>query len=162
MKQPFLSRRRFVMLAASAATLKAQAKRIPIGLQQTAVGRNLHDDLPGTIRAVAKMGYENIEFSANTFMAWTPDKAKEVRSTMDGVNLKCRSTHNEIVSFSGDGLSKAIELNQILGSTTLVSVRGPAPTGGARGGGGPVVQPTVDAWKHFSDQLSQAADRIRA
>ena len=162
MTQTFFSRRRFVVLAASAATLRAQmAKSIPIGLQQTAVGRNLQKDLEGTLRAVAKMGYENIEFSANTFMTWTPEKAKEVRSLMDGLNLRCHSTHNEIVSFSGDGLSKAIELNQILGSTTLVSVRGPAPTGGARGGGGPVVPPTVDAWKRFSEQLSQAADRIR-
>src|SRR5271155_3698746 len=157
--KPPLSRRRFLAFTvASAAALRAQTvKRIPIGLQQTAVGRNLQQDLQGTLRAVAKMGYENIEFSANTFMTWTPEKAKDVRSLMDGLNLRCRSTHNEIVSFSGDGLSKSIELNQLLGSTTLVSVRGPAPTGG-RGSSTP---PAVDAWKHFSEQLSQAAGRIR-
>ena len=157
--KPPLSRRRFLAFTvASAAALRAQTvKRIPIGLQQTAVGRNLQQDLQGTLRAVAKMGYENIEFSANTFMTWTPEKAKDVRSLMDGLNLRCRSTHNEIVSFSGDGLSKSIELNQLLGSTTLVSVRGPAPTGGR----GSATPPAVDAWKHFSEQLSQAAGRIR-
>jgi sugar phosphate isomerase/epimerase len=96
------------------------------------------------------MGYEIIEFSANTFMTWTPAKAKEVRSLLDELHLRCRSTHNEIVSFSGDGLSKAIELNRLLGSDTLVSVRGPAPP------------PALDAWKRFSEQLSQAADRLRA
>ena len=190
-----ISRRRFVLLtAASTAVSKAQSgKRIPIGLQQTAVGRNIQQDLEGTLHAVAAMGYELIEFSANTFMTWTTAKAKEVRSLLDELNLRCRSTHNEIVSFSGDGLSKAIELNQLLGSDTLVSVRGPGPVpgagrqGGAAGRGasagpaGPPAAgapeggagvpaprrplappPALDAWKRFSEQLSQAADRMRA
>jgi sugar phosphate isomerase/epimerase len=162
MKKPLFSRRDFVMLAAASPALLRAQKRIPIGIQQTAVGRNIQQDLEGTLRAVAKMGYENIEFSANQFMNWTPAKAKDVRAVMDGINLKCHSTHNEIVSFSGDGLSKSLELNQILGSTTLVSVRGPGPVGGRGAAKGPATPPTVDAWKHFSDQLSQAADRIRA
>ena len=162
-----LSRRQFALLAAaSAAGLKAQTKKqFPIGLQQTAVGRYIQQDLTGTLRAIAKMGYDVIEFSAGTFMNWTPEQARQVRGLLDELNLKCRSTHNEIVSFSGDGLSKSIELNQIIGSDTLVSVRGPGPTGGGRGaarGGTPAAPPTLDAWKRFSDQLSQAADRIRS
>jgi sugar phosphate isomerase/epimerase len=161
-----LSRRQFALLAAaSAAGLKAQTKKqSPIGLQQTAVGRNIQQDLTGTLRAIAKMGYDIIEFSAGTFMNWTPDQARQVRTLLDELNLKCRSTHNEIVSFSGDGLSKSIELNQIIGSDTLVSVRGPAPGGGRGAGRGstPATPPTLDAWKRFSDQLSQAADRIRS
>ena len=161
-----LSRRQFALLAAaSAAGSKAQTKkRLPVGLQQTAVGRNIQQDLTGTLRAVAKMGYDLIEFSAGTFMNWTPDLARQVRTLLDELNLKCRSTHNEIVSFSGDGLSKSIELNQIIGSDTLVSVRGPAPGGGRGAGRGstPATPPTLDAWKRFSDQLSQAADRIRS
>ena len=163
-----LSRRQFALLAAaSPAGLKAQTKKqYPIGLQQTAVGRNIQRDLTGTLRAIAKMGYDLIEFSAGTFMNWTPDQARQVRALLDDLNLKCRSTHNEIVSFSGDGLSKSIELNQIIGSDTLVSVRGPGPTpGGGRGAarrGTPAARPTLDAWKRFNDQLSEAADRIRS
>jgi sugar phosphate isomerase/epimerase len=160
-----LSRRHFVFLSAASATQpKAQnRKRIPIGLQQTAVNRNLQQDFSGTLRAIAGMGYDIIEFSANTFMTWTPAKAKDVRSLLDDLHLRCRSTHNEIVSFSGDGLSKSIELNQILGSATLVSVRGPGPVlGGNRGAGPLATPPTLDAWKRFSDELSAAADRIRA
>ena len=149
-----LSRRKLIVLAAPAIVLNGQ-KRMPVGLQQTAVGRNIREDLDGTIRAVAKMGYELIEFSANTFMTWTPAKAKQVRALLDEVNLRCRSTHNEITSFTDD-LSKAIELNRILGSDTLVSVRGPGP---AQRGGPPA---GLDAWKAFSEQLSAAAPRIRA
>ena len=161
-----LSRRQFGLLAAaSAAGLSAQTRiRFPIGLQQTAVGRNIQQDLNGTLRAIAKMGYDIIEFSAGTFMNWTADQARQVRALLDDINLKCRSTHNEIVSFSGDGLSKSIELNQIIGSDTLVSVRGPgpAPGQGSARGGTPVTPPTLDAWKRFSEQLSQAAGRIRS
>jgi sugar phosphate isomerase/epimerase len=150
MNQLLLSRRQFAALAAaSAAILRAQKTRLPVGLQQTAVGRNIQQDLTGTLRAISKMGYQVIEFSAGTFMNWTPDQARQVRALLDDLNLKCRSTHNEIVSFSGDGLSKSLELNRIIGSDTLVSVRGPAAPA------------TLDAWKRFSEQLSQAADRIR-
>jgi sugar phosphate isomerase/epimerase len=161
-----ISRRQFALLvAASPAGLKAQTKRrFPVGLQQTAVGRNIQQDLTGTLRAIARMGYDVIEFSAGTFMNWSPDEARKVRTLLDDLNLQCRSTHNEIVSFSADGLSKSIELNQIIGSDTLVSVRGPAPGGGRGAGRGatPSTPPTLDAWKRFSDQLSQAADRIRS
>jgi len=149
------TRRQFAVIAAATLeSIRAQTRKpIPIGLQQTAVNKNIQQDLPGTLRAVSKMGYDLIEFSAGTFMKWSPSDAKQVRVVLDEVNLRCRSTHNEIVSFSGDGLSRAIELNHIVGSDTLVSVRGPNT---------PASPGTLDAWKHFSDQLSQAADRIRA
>src|SRR5882724_3563127 len=139
MNQP-LSRRQFAILAAASAGLRAQTRsRFPVGLQQTAVGRNIQQDLTGTLRAISKMGYAIVEFSAGTFMNWTPDKAREVRTLLDELNLKCRSTHNEIISFSGVGLSKSLELNQIIGSDTLVSVRGPAAVQGR--------PPALDAWK---------------
>jgi len=151
-----LSRREFTIAGAAsmAASLSAQTrKNIPIGLQQTAVSKNIQEDLPGTLRAVAKAGYDLIEYSAGTFMKWSPEDAKQVKRLMGELNLRCRSTHNEIVSFWGDGMKKAIELNQIIGSDTLVSVRGP----------GTAAKPgTLDDWKRFNEQLSQAADQIRA
>jgi sugar phosphate isomerase/epimerase len=150
-----MNRRQFSVLAVAAA-VKAGAqprKRFPVGLQQTAVGRNIQQDLPGTLRAIAGMGYDLVEFSANTFMKWTPAEAKETRKLLDELKLGCRSTHNEIVSFSGDGLAKAIDLNHILGSRTLVSVRGP---------GSAAAPASLDDWKKFSDQLSQAVPALRA
>ena len=149
-----MNRRQFGLLAAASLTnARSQAKPLPIGLQQTAVSRNIQRDLTGTVRAIGKMGYDLVEFSGSTYMKWSVAETKQVRAAMDDVNLRCRSTHNEIASFTGDGLSKAIELNSILGSDTLVSVRGP---------GTAAAPPTPDTWKRFSEQLSQAADRIRA
>jgi hypothetical protein len=53
-----LSRRRFATLSAlSLAPLRAQTRRhVPIGLQQTAVGKNIQEDLPGMLRAAARAG----------------------------------------------------------------------------------------------------------
>jgi sugar phosphate isomerase/epimerase len=155
MSQQSFSRRRFAVLGAVSLARSAAQPRtdVPIGLQQTAVNKNIQQDLPGTLAAIAKAGYSIIEFSAGTFMKWSTQDARRVRSLLDDLNLRCRSTHNEIVSFSGDGLSKALELNQIIGSNTLVSVRGP---------GTQAAPATVEVWKRFSGQLSEAADRIRA
>src|SRR5258705_11589160 len=85
-----VTRRGFAALAtASAAGLSAQNRtRFPVGLQQTAVARNIQQDLMGTLRAISKMGYEIIEFSAGTFMKWSPDQAKQVRALLDDLKLK--------------------------------------------------------------------------
>jgi len=57
-----LSRRSF--LAASAAALQAQSKKhIPIGLLIYAVLDDWKKDFNGTLTAVAKMGYEGVEFT---------------------------------------------------------------------------------------------------
>lgn len=148
------TRREFLALTAIAATAaRAQKNAPPIGLQQTAVGRNIQQDLPATLRAVAAMGYDLIEFSAGSWAKWTPAEARSVRAQLDSLKLRCRSTHNEIASFTGDGVAKAIEINGIVGSDTIVSVRGP---------GSAAAPANLDAWKRFSDQLSATADRLRA
>src|SRR5690349_12827265 len=116
MTRAAVSRRSF--LAASAALPSALAaatnKKIPVGLELYSVRDELAKDLMGTVRAVAKMGYEVVEFYAPYF-SWTLDRAKEVRKLMDDSGIKCNSTHNDMVSFTPEGQHKAIELNHILG-----------------------------------------------
>jgi hypothetical protein len=48
--------------AASSLSLSAKGKHIPIGLELYSVRDVLQKDLPGTVRAVAKQGYEVVEF----------------------------------------------------------------------------------------------------
>ena len=161
-----LSRRQFVAItAASATSLKAQSrKKVPVGLQLGAVDKDMQKDPTGTLRAVAKMGYTLVEFPTEPYMNWTESQLKECRTVMDSVKLRCRSTRGEIVSFTGDGLAKTIALNHILGADTLVSVRGPQPTGGTgRGGRGPGAKPvTLDSWKGYFDTMHSAAEKLRA
>ena len=162
-----LSRRRFLALssmvpavllahsvgnrlgAADGAKPGASAKkRLPIGIELYAVRGELTKDLPGTLEQVAKIGYEVVEFYAPYFQ-WTPIYAKEVRQRLDDLGLRCHSTHNHLISFTpGDGMSRAIELNQILGTRHLVlSSAGREPRG-------------VGEWKKLCEQLTTATNEL--
>ena len=66
-----------------------------------------------------KMGYEVVEYYG-PYYQWTTDFAKEVRKLMDDTGIRCNSTHNGGPSFSEAGISKAIDLNTILGSKYVV------------------------------------------
>jgi sugar phosphate isomerase/epimerase len=115
-----ISRRQFVTAAAlTSFQLRADRRSIPIGLELYSVRDRLATDLPGTLKAIARMGYEVVEFYAPYFL-WTEQQARQVRAQMDAVGLRCLSTHNGEDSFTPEGLKKAIGLNQILGSRYIV------------------------------------------
>jgi len=107
----------------------------------------LAKDLTGTVTAVAKMGYEVVEFYA-PYSAWTPAYAGEVRKLLDDLNIRCLSTHNGRNGLEGDGLKKAIDLNRILGSKTIVM----ASAGRVE---------SQDDWKRVADTLTQAAQALK-
>src|SRR5262245_2100802 len=120
MKFQSFSRRRFLSLAAaSAASLQAQKKKhVPVGLLIYAVLADWRKDFNGTLTAVAKMGYEGVEFTQ--YEKWTPEKAKETRKLMDDLHMKVYATHTEPEYFvPGDKMKTAIELNHILGCQTV-------------------------------------------
>lgn len=78
-----ISRRSFLALASAVPFVPAamKGKRPPVGLELFSVRDQLKQDLPGTLRAVAKMGYAGVEFFSPYF-DWTPEYAKEVRSCL--------------------------------------------------------------------------------
>jgi sugar phosphate isomerase/epimerase len=149
MRRHSLSRRAFLALAGAlpAVGVLAQARRPPIGIQLYSVRSELMKDLMGTIRAVAKMGYEVVEFYA-PYYSWTNEQAKDVRKLMDDLGIRCLSTHNSAANLAPAGLPKAIELNQIIGSKTIVMASPPRVTG-------------VDGWKQLAAQLSTAAATLQ-
>lgn len=122
-------------------------KRLPVGLELYSVRDELAKDLFGTVRAVAGMGYEVVEFYSPYFQ-WTPEYAKDVRKLLDEVNLKCLSTHNGRNALEPEGLKKSIELNQILGSKTIVM----ASAGRTA---------TQDDWKKVADILTAASETLK-
>ncbi|HEX3798460.1 MAG TPA: sugar phosphate isomerase/epimerase family protein [Verrucomicrobiae bacterium] len=127
----------------------AGGKKYPIGLEMYSVRNVLAKDLPGTLKAVSKMGYEVVEFYAPYFN-WSLSYAKDVRSQMDDLGLRCFSTHNSYESFApGGGMAKAIELNQILGAKIIVLASAP---GGTKG---------VDGWKNLCERLSAATEELK-
>src|SRR5262249_24327615 len=125
----------------------ARAKHLPVGLELYSVRDELAKDLMGTVRAVAKQGYEVGEVYSPYFQ-WTPEYAKEVRKLLDELNIKCLSTHNGRNALEGDGLKKSIELNQIIGSKTIVM----ASAGRVE---------TQDDWKKVAETLTAASETLK-
>jgi sugar phosphate isomerase/epimerase len=146
-----LSRRTFLSLAATlplAARLGGAAK-VPVGLELYSVRNELSKDLFGTVKTVAKMGYEVVEFYS-PYYQWTPQMATDVRKLLDDVGLKCHSTHNGANAFAPDGLQKAIDLNKTIGSHLVVM----ASPGGEISG--------ADGWKKVADTLTAAQEKLKA
>ena len=142
----FLTQRSGGMAPARAASV--QGRKIPVGIELYAVRGELRKDLPNTLGEVAKMGYQVVEFYS-PYYDWSFQYAKEVRGMMDDLGLRCYSTHNRAESFNqGDTRSKAIELNQILGTRQIVMASAPGRTR------------TMEDWKKLCETLTAATEEF--
>lgn len=90
-------------------------KRIPIALQLYSVREDCARDLPGVLAAVARMGYEGVEFAG-----YHGYDAVELRKMLDDNGLKCAGTHIPIDTLLGDQLEATVEFNRTLGNTYLI------------------------------------------
>jgi len=91
-----------------------------------------------------------IKWSSSTrpYFSWTPDQTKDMRKLLDDLGIRCNSTHNDSKALAADGLTKAIELNQILGSKTIVLASPGRVT-------------SADGWKEVPARLSSAQESLR-
>ena len=127
--------------------LAAKTRKYPIGLELYSVRGQLAANLPETLQTVAKIGYTVVEFYA-PYCDWKVPYAKEVRTLMDDLGLRCYSTHNNFTSFKpGDTMSHAIELNQVLGSRLMVLASAPGTNG-------------LEGWKALCGRLSTAVTEL--
>ena len=92
-----------------------QAKVIPVGLQLYSVRKECEKDLPGTIAAVAKMGYQGVEFAG--YYNYT---AEELRKMLDDNGLKCCGTHIGLDTLMGENFEATVEFNKVLGNKYLI------------------------------------------
>ena len=135
------------MAAVPLAATVAQAKPIPVGLELYSVRDEMKKDLMGTVRGVAKMGYQCVEFYA-PYYDWTPAYARQVRAELDELGIRCYSTHNGLKSFTPEGIDQAIDLNKILGTHYVVL----ASAGEVNG---------LNGWKHVAEALNKANDTLK-
>ena len=144
-----ITRRSFLGLAAMAPLAFAalpKSRRVPVGIELYSVRDQMDKDLFATVRAVARMGYEVVEFYG-PYYNWTPEYAKQVRRLIDDLGIRCHSTHNGSNVFTPESLPKAIELNQILGSKYVIM----ASAGRVSG---------ADGWKGVAARLNMAAEKL--
>jgi sugar phosphate isomerase/epimerase len=150
MRSREVSRRTAIsILTASSLGLKGlqAAKRVPIGLEIYSVRDEFKKNELTALEAVAGMGYECVEFHG-VYADWTPEHAKQIRSKLDGLHLKCYSTHNSKKAFAGDDLKRALDQNKILGSRYLVLAS-------------PGKVSTADDWKRVADTLNEGNQQMR-
>jgi len=77
--------------------------RIPIALQLYSVRQDCAKDLPGTLAAVAKMGYDGVEFAG-----YHGRSAAELRKMCDDLGLKVAGTHIGLDTLLGDQINATI------------------------------------------------------
>jgi sugar phosphate isomerase/epimerase len=91
-----------------------KGKPIMIGLQLYSVRDECAKDLPGVLKAVAKMGYTGVEFAG-----YHGRTAPELKKLLDDNNLKCYGTHIGLDTLTGDNLEKTVEFNKVFGNRFL-------------------------------------------
>ena len=145
-----LSRRSFLALSAMLPwALKARAAAsasIPIGLELYSVREALKLDLEGTVRAVAQLGYQCVEFYAPYF-DWTEAQTKQMRKLLDDLGIRCYSTHNDEKYFSAENINRARDMNLILGCKYMVMAYTEPKSG-------------LDGWKGIAEELNGAAEKL--
>jgi sugar phosphate isomerase/epimerase len=143
-----LSRRSFLAMSAMLPwALRAPgATPIPVGLELYSVRNALKQDPTGTVRAVAGMGYQCVEFYAPYF-DWTESQTKETRKLLDDLGIRCYSTHNDSSYLGPEKISRARDLNLILGCKYVVMASSHEKSG-------------LDGWKTVADSLNFAAEKL--
>jgi len=147
-----LTRRTFLALSAAVPfvlkTSSSASKTIPVGLEMYSVRDELKKDSEATVRAVAQMGYEGLEFYAPYF-DWTEVQTKQMRKLLDDLGIRCFSTHNDDRFLRAENISRTRDMNLILGSKYIVQAWAD-PKGG------------LDQWKAIADNLNAAEAQVQS
>jgi len=106
--------------AEALAVAPAGKKKEPgLGLQLYSVrgecGKDKGKNLVKVIEAVAKMGYDAVEF-AGTY-GW---KAKDLKKLLGDNGLKCCGTHTGLGTLQGDNLKRTVEFHKTIGNKYLI------------------------------------------
>jgi sugar phosphate isomerase/epimerase len=132
-------------LSASFARISAAAPggKIPVGVQLYSVREQCAKDLPGTLTAIAKIGYRGVEVAG-----YHNRSAKELRKMLDDLGLVACGTHTGYATVLPDKLAETIEFNHTTGNKFLIvpSMQGK----------------TKQGWLEKAKQFNELADKVKA
>ncbi|MBM3501231.1 MAG: sugar phosphate isomerase/epimerase, partial [Armatimonadetes bacterium] len=102
-------------------------------------------DLPGVLAAIAKMGYEAVEFAG-----YYGHSAEALRQMLDDNGLKVCGAHVGLGSLQGDELQRSIDFHQAIGNPyPIVPGLGGEFTG------------SLDGWKRAADAFNEVAQQLK-
>ena len=158
-RRAFLERGSLALAAMSLRTARAADAQTgplgrPIGLQLYTVREAVEKDLVGTLRAIAAIGYREVE------LAGIPGKsATELRKLLDDLGLAAPSMHASMADLQ-DGLQERIDYAKALGTEYLVCAFPWTADARFRTNPGHAVVSlasgiTLDDWKWNAEQLNK-------
>ncbi|MCD6361315.1 MAG: sugar phosphate isomerase/epimerase [Armatimonadetes bacterium] len=119
--------------------------KIPVALQLYSVRHEMAEDVFGTLKAVAEMGYEGVDFAG-----YHDTSAEDLRDMLDDLGLRRAGTHLQLDKLVGDELQRTIEFEQTLGNRYLVVASVP-----------PERRENRDAWLETCELLNSVAETLR-
>lgn len=119
--------------------------RIPIALQLYSVRDDCAQNLQAVLEAVAKMGYEGVEFAG-----FHGHEAADVRAMLDSSGLKVAGAHVALQTLMGDELERSIEFHQAIGNPYLIVPGLPEERRNSRA-----------AWQQTAEIVDRIAEQLR-
>lgn len=118
----------------------------PLGLQLYTVRDMAARDLEGTLKAISKIGYTQVE--THSLYGRTP---QAFRAALDAAQLTAPSAHYSYSAFAdSDALAKAMNDSEVVGSRVLTAAWVDEKD-----------RKTIDDWKRVADTLNTAGFRAR-
>jgi sugar phosphate isomerase/epimerase len=134
-------------LTAAPSSLLAAAtyKKCPTGVQLYSVSSDFTKDVPGTLAAIKKLGYDGVEFAG-----YAGKTAAELKKMLDDNGLKACGSHIQgglSVLQQAAGLQKEIDFNKTLDNDKLIIAMGNART--------------AADWSKMADDFSAVAAKLK-
>ena len=152
-----LTRRQFVKASGAACALASvgalrctqqqpETKKIPLGVQLYSVRKDCEDDFVATIKKVAEIGYQGVEFAG--FYGYS---AAELKTILDDHGLLCCGSHTQLADLSPEKLDATAEFNSMIGNKYLIVPWLPEEK-----------RQTVDDWKKLAEDFNALAEKLKA
>ena len=119
--------------------------KIPVAVQLYSVRKDCAADLAGTLKAIAKMGYDGVEFAG-----FYNHGAADVRKMLEDAGLKAAGAHVGLALLEGDEIEKTIEFHRTLVNSHLIVPGIPEER-----------RKTISDWKKVAEKLNAIAERLR-
>lgn len=116
-------------------------KRIPIAVQLYSVHKELEKDMPGTLKKMAEIGYEGVEFYGAFF--WS---AEEVKAALEAAGLTCVGWHVGYEAISPAMIYATISYCKAIGMKTLAVPALPEN-----------MTESPEAWRETAEKFEKAA-----
>ena len=121
-------------------------RRPRISVQLYSVRQAAEKDLAGTLKAIAEMGYEGVEFAG-----YYGKDPKDIRTMLDDNGLRCSGTHTSIGELRGDKFEKTVEIHKTLDTRYII-----VPGGIDR------ELHTVDGNRKIAEEFNQLSEKAKA